>query len=58
VLPSEWAKAKKLIAAAKKINYQGAAGSHDLDASADVPGVIDVFDFKGEKRVLTEKIAK
>jgi len=58
VLPGEWAKAKKLIASGKKINYQGAAGPHDFDAAGDVPGVIDVFEVKGEKRVLIEKIAK
>ncbi len=58
VLPGEWAKAKKLIAAGTKINYQGAAGPHDFDAAGDVPGVIDVFEIKGNKRVLIEKIAK
>jgi branched-chain amino acid transport system substrate-binding protein len=58
VLPGEWAKAKKLLAAGQKINYQGAAGPHDFDAKGDVNGVIDVFEVKGKKRVLVEKIAK
>ncbi|MHA1538430.1 MAG: ABC transporter substrate-binding protein [Alphaproteobacteria bacterium] len=58
VLPGQWAMAKKLIAAGKKINYQGAAGPHDFDKAGDVPGVIDVFEVKGEKRVLIEKIAE
>ena len=58
VLPGQWAKAKRLIAAGKKINYQGAAGPHDFDKAGDVPGVIDVFEVRGEKRVLIKKIAK
>ncbi|MEJ2044367.1 MAG: ABC transporter substrate-binding protein [Reinekea sp.] len=40
VLPGEWEKAKKLIAAGKDINYQGASGNHEFDSSGDVPGVI------------------
>lgn len=58
VLPGEWAKAKKLIAAGTKINYQGAAGPQDFDKAGDVSGVIDVFEVKGNKRVLVEKIAQ
>jgi branched-chain amino acid transport system substrate-binding protein len=58
ILPGEWAKAKKLLAAGQKINYQGAAGPHDFDKNGDVSGVIDVFEVKGKKRVLVEKIAK
>lgn len=58
ILPGEWAKAKKLLAAGQKINYQGAAGPHDFDKAGDVSGVIDVFEVKGKKRVLVEKIAK
>jgi len=58
ILPGEWAKAKKLLAAGQKINYEGAAGPHDFDAAGDVAGVIDVFEVKGKKRVLVEKIAK
>lgn len=58
ILPGEWAKAKSLIAAGKAINYQGAAGPHDFDKNGDVPGVIDVFEVKGEKRVKVDTIAK
>ena len=58
ILPGQWAKAKAAIAAGQKINYQGAAGPHDFDAAGDVPGVIDVFEVRGQKRVLVEKIAK
>ena len=58
MLPGQWAMAKKLIAAGTKINYQGAAGPHDFNAAGDVAGVIDVFEVKGEKRVLIEKIDK
>lgn len=39
VLPGEWAKAKKLIAEGKAINYEGATGSHDFDEKGDVAGV-------------------
>jgi len=58
ILPGEWAKATKAIAAGQKINYEGAAGPHDFDKAGDVPGVIDVFEVRGNKRVLVEKIAK
>lgn len=58
VLPGQWAIAKALIAKGQKINYQGAAGPHDFDAAGDVPGVIDVFEVRGNKRVLIEKIAE
>ncbi|MDH3232112.1 MAG: ABC transporter substrate-binding protein [Alphaproteobacteria bacterium] len=58
ILPGEWAKAKKALAAGQKINYEGAAGPHDFDKAGDVPGVIDVFEVRGKKRVLVEKIAK
>ncbi|MDO7642596.1 MAG: ABC transporter substrate-binding protein, partial [Reinekea forsetii] len=40
VLPGEWAKAKKLIAAGKDINFEGASGNHEFDANGDVPGLI------------------
>ncbi|HUT50700.1 MAG TPA: ABC transporter substrate-binding protein [Alphaproteobacteria bacterium] len=58
ILPGQWAKAKAAIAAGQKINYQGAAGPHDFDKAGDVAGVIDVFEVRGKKRVLVEKIAK
>ena len=40
ILPGEWAKAKKLIAAGKDINFEGASGNHEFDANGDVPGLI------------------
>ena len=42
VRPGEWAKAKKLIADGKDINYEGASGSADFDANGDVSGVFAV----------------
>lgn len=48
ILPGEWAKAKKLIAAGKDINYEGATGSHEFDANGDVPGVIVEATVKGK----------
>ncbi len=38
VRPGEWAKAKKLIADGKKVNYEGAAGINDFDDKGDVTG--------------------
>ncbi|MDX5363762.1 MAG: ABC transporter substrate-binding protein [Pseudazoarcus pumilus] len=38
IQPGEWAKAKKLIAAGRDIDYHGAAGDHEFDAAGDVPG--------------------
>ena len=40
IRPGEWAKAKKLIAEGKDINYEGAVGNNDFDANGDVTGVI------------------
>jgi len=48
ILPGEWEKAKKLIAAGKDINYEGASGSHEFDAAGDVPGVIVEATVKGK----------
>ena len=48
VLPGEWAKAKKLIAAGKDIDYRGAAADHEFDAAGDVPGTYALFRVKGE----------
>ncbi len=42
VRPGEWAKAKKLIADGKDINYEGASGSADFDENGDVSGVFAV----------------
>jgi branched-chain amino acid transport system substrate-binding protein len=41
--PGEWQKAVELIAAGKKINYEGASGNCDFDANGDVAGVIGHF---------------
>lgn len=38
--PLDWAKAVKLIAAGKDIDYVGAAGSQNFDAAGDVEGTI------------------
>ena len=41
--PGDWAKAVDLIAAGKKINYEGASGSCDFDRNGDVAGMIGEF---------------
>lgn len=58
IYPGEWEKAKKLIAEGKKINYEGASGSHEFDAAGDVPGVVieTVVDGKGFKDVGVVKL--
>lgn len=43
ILPGDWAKAKKLIAERKDIDYSGAAGYQDFDAKGDVPGSFGVW---------------
>ena len=40
--PGEFAKASKLIAAGKDIDYTGATGNHDFDAAGDVSGLYAV----------------
>lgn len=40
ILPGEWSKAKRLLAAGQDINYEGATGQHEFDENGDVPGVI------------------
>jgi branched-chain amino acid transport system substrate-binding protein len=42
VRPGEWAKAKKLLAEGKDINYEGASGNADFDENGDVGGVFAV----------------
>lgn len=51
--PGDWAKAKKLIAEGKDINYEGAGGSAEFDANGDVQGYIGkyVVDGKTYKRI-------
>lgn len=48
VLPGEWAKAKKLIAEGRDIDYMGAAGDHEFDAHGDVPGTYALFRIAGD----------
>lgn len=38
ILPGEWAKARRLLADGKDIDYKGASGSIDLDDNGDVSG--------------------
>ncbi len=40
ILPGEWDKAVKALAAGMDINYEGASGPVDFDQLGDVPGVI------------------
>ena len=42
--PGEWAKAVKLVAEGKDVNYEGAAGDHEFDKNGDVPGVFGHFE--------------
>jgi branched-chain amino acid transport system substrate-binding protein len=42
VRPGEWAKAKKLLAEGKDVNYEGAAGVNDFDKNGDVTGLFSV----------------
>ncbi|SFX72644.1 ABC transporter substrate-binding protein [Marinospirillum alkaliphilum] len=51
ILPGEWEKAKRLIAAGKDINYEGAAGSHEFDANGDIQGVVVEIAFENGRLV-------
>jgi len=42
IRPGEWAKAKKLIAEGKDINYEGAVGNNDFDENGDVTAVFSL----------------
>jgi branched-chain amino acid transport system substrate-binding protein len=42
--PGEWARAKALIAAGTKINYEGASGPVEFDGNGDVEGLMGWFD--------------
>jgi len=57
VRPGEWAKAKALIAAGQKINYEGASGSVDFDTAGDIPGSFGItsVDDKGK---LSQKLLR
>ncbi|AUN95952.1 ABC transporter substrate-binding protein [Pseudazoarcus pumilus] len=48
VRPGEWARAKKLIAEGRDIDYRGAAGDHEFDEAGDVPGAYALFRVAGE----------
>lgn len=45
--PGDFAKAKKLLADGKDIDYIGAAGNHEFDKSGDVGGTFSHWEFKG-----------
>ena len=47
IMAGEWAKAKKLIAEGKDIDYKGAGGDHEFDAAGDVPGSYAFFKVSG-----------
>ncbi len=47
--PGEFAKAKKLLAAGKDIDYDGASGPHEFDANGEVDGVIAEYVIKDGK---------
>ncbi|MCK2088293.1 ABC transporter substrate-binding protein [Thauera aromatica] len=47
ILAGEWAKARRLIAAGKDIDYKGAAGDHEFDPAGDVPGRYAFFKVSG-----------
>lgn len=51
VLPGEWDKAVKLLAAGEDINYEGASGSVDFDENGDVPGTIGHWEIQDGKIV-------
>lgn len=41
ILPGEWEKAVRLLAAGQPINYIGASGEHEFDERGDVPGAVE-----------------
>ncbi len=47
IIAGEWAKAKKLIAEGKDIDYKGASGEHEFDKAGDVPGTYAYFKVSG-----------
>lgn len=51
IMPGEWAKAKKLIAAGTKINYVGASGQIEFDKAGDISPKYDLFIVKTGKKV-------
>ncbi len=55
ILPGDWAKAKKLIAEGKDIDYAGASGPVNFDDVGDVSGLFAHWKIKGGK-IVTEKV--
>jgi ABC-type branched-subunit amino acid transport system substrate-binding protein len=55
IMPGEFKKAAELLAAGKKINYEGAAGSVDFDSVGDVVTPIELWKFEGGK-IVTVKL--
>ncbi len=56
ILPGEWEKAREAIAQGKDIDYKGAAGDHEFDASGNVPGAYAVFSVVGDSFVALENL--
>ncbi len=54
ILPGEWEKAKKLLAAGTDINYQGASGDLEFDENGDVPGTYDEVTVKDGQIVVVQ----
>jgi ABC-type branched-subunit amino acid transport system substrate-binding protein len=49
ILPGEFAKAKKLLAEGKDIDYVGAAGAQEFDKNGDVSGTFEHWEIKDGK---------
>ena len=49
----DFAKARKLLAAGKEIDYDGAAGPHEFDQNGDVPGTLALWEIRSGK--ITDK---
>jgi ABC-type branched-subunit amino acid transport system substrate-binding protein len=57
VLPGEWAKAVKLLADGKDINYEGASGPVDFDENGDVSGTFALWKIEGGEIVIEKVFA-
>jgi len=55
ILPGQWDKAVKLIAAGKEIQYKGASGSIDFDKAGDVSGTFAHWKIEDGK-IVTVKV--
>lgn len=47
IYPGEWAKAVEILSGGGDVNYEGATGSQDFDASGDVSGIINESSVQG-----------